>query len=208
MIAVKTHAHKNVENFQALYERSKINKQMHITLPSPRTCCYPLHQLALRSCVGFKKGEKSNASEIVLTAVNRLCRVKQPVSQRADFRKQLSVSTSSLRTTTFSCCGIIFHTSSLSYQDDTNVPVSVPPIVCCQGTSGKHGAPGRAGVESSSSRYRNCGVKCASSAVLRCSELQPLDTFHQSSVELALRSSCPLMQQQMSVDFRVFLCSC
>lgn len=44
------------------------------------------------------------ASEIVLTAVNRLCRAKLPVSQRAEFCKQLSVSFSSLRTLTYSCC--------------------------------------------------------------------------------------------------------
>lgn len=42
------------------------------------------------------------ASEIVLTAVNRLCRAKPPVSQRAEFCKQLSVSSSSLRTLTYS----------------------------------------------------------------------------------------------------------
>lgn len=65
------------------------------------------------------------------------------------------------------------------------MPVSVPPIVCCQGTSGKHGAPGGAGVESSSSRYRNCGVKCASSAVLRCSELQPYVSLVISGIGVA-----------------------
>lgn len=44
------------------------------------------------------------ASETVLTAVNRLCRAKLPVSQREEFCKRLSVSSSSLCVLTYSCC--------------------------------------------------------------------------------------------------------
>lgn len=73
----------------------------------PNTGCTGLLSKALSShtLTGSQSScwvRKSYASEIVLTAVNRLCRVRQAVSQRADFCKQLSVATSSLRTLTYS----------------------------------------------------------------------------------------------------------
>lgn len=64
------------------------------------------------------------ASEIVLTAVNRLCRAKLPVSQRAEFCKQLSVSSSSLRTLTYSCCRDYSSYIHLCYLANANVDLA------------------------------------------------------------------------------------
>lgn len=63
----------------------------------PQPCQLPLHTSAVSETSHLQR------QDYVLTAVNRLCRVKLPVSQRADFCKQLSVSSSSLRTLTYSC---------------------------------------------------------------------------------------------------------
>lgn len=64
------------------------------------------------------------ASEIVLTVVSRLCRAKPPVSQRADFCKQLSVSSSSLRTLTYSCCRDYSSYIHLWYLANANVDLA------------------------------------------------------------------------------------
>lgn len=90
--------------------------QMQTPPPSP-PCQLSLHTSAVSETSHLKR------QGYVLTAVNRLCRVKLPVSQRADFCKQLSVS-SSLRTLTYSCCQDYSSYIHLWYLANANVDVA------------------------------------------------------------------------------------
>lgn len=84
----------------------------------PPPCQLSLHTSAVSETSHLQK------QGYVLTAVNRLCRVKLPVSQRADFCKQLSVSSSSLRTLTYSCCRDYSSYIHLWYLANANVDLA------------------------------------------------------------------------------------
>lgn len=174
------------------YTRAQIQTRMH------RNSFSGLSKDLLSSniLVGSKGSRlvgKSHASEIVLTAVNRLCGVKQPVSQRDDFCKQLSVSTSSLRILTYSCFwwDVELLLTHLFYR--IRMILMCPQNWTCSIWLVLHAGylvlfiwTGVKRWIWFSGRNYSSGVKCTNSIVLCCRELQPLGTLHYSSVEMTL----------------------